>query len=551
MTPIAGYAVVIMAFNNAPLPWFPFDADPLVDELVAAYKESLSKRSPQLDTNLAYRAAVLLTQAVAPYAREIIERDSLPSLCHLVNGWGNAKVPEGALLQLYRDFVATNGRGRASIPQCEPEGDFHAGQSLAYALMAGLEWASPVISSKGPSLIELLQEVQELPVDDAAELGHFLFAVGWTSLRYGAQPFRLGARELSFTDLIAEAIESHYSGHFNVCRKFHLTEGLCALSSSPFYGSDTLRTYARNFLDGQLSTLYIIGAIRSEVTNLLAGCGNVNHLDYLRSHALIGNFIENEYYYVGHAAELAGVALMCGFYIETEHRYVLNELINVLNAELPVYLGVIDIRETFLHFGHYRRGTTMILEADYCTGRSRDEWRVALSKYTADFVTPPAQLDELPFDGMNSKSPPPVYQVARPQIKNNAFLDTIHAHFSTSRFGREFYPRGTAGHFRRFIRSNWDRHVHYEILLAADHVGIELHSELPITHPKASLVRNLLDEMAASTQLRGVHFDPLWLDNGCRLQIILDKDINPEEALDALTFLIEDTFTKVNMVWCY
>src|SRR5450755_5025250 len=134
--------------------WWPLD---LSDRERAAVDDVavLLQTYPALhDRALAKRASALLAEAMSSRIGEIEDRDTMPNLCHVINGWGNAPLSGGSVLDGYARYVHRSSEGTPSILQCSDEGDFHPWQSFAYAVMAGVSPDTP-IAGAGCSLFEL------------------------------------------------------------------------------------------------------------------------------------------------------------------------------------------------------------------------------------------------------------------------------------------------------------------------------------------------------------------------------------------------------------
>src|SRR5258708_2239000 len=92
-----------------------------------------------LDQSMVASTSSALAQAMSYHISDIIQRDSLPSLSHVLNGWGDVRIDGLRISDRFEDFLHYDDRGRPCILQCDPEGEFHPWQSFAYAVMAGVD----------------------------------------------------------------------------------------------------------------------------------------------------------------------------------------------------------------------------------------------------------------------------------------------------------------------------------------------------------------------------------------------------------------------------
>ena len=215
--------------------WWPLELTDKEEVAVLETREELLSVQPQLDSHVLSIVSDLLAEKMRGHLAEIIDRDSLPQLCHVWNGWGNSIFQSHRLLDHWDAFMQLDNLGRPFVPQCDLEGDFHAGQSFAYALMAGVE-PDAAVTPRGDTLSEVLRNSSFVSSDNPAELGHLLFALAYADPDPDRPPMFLRNQPFAIPALTRLAVESHYSGSFDVCRKFHMTEGICA-AGRPHSGS--------------------------------------------------------------------------------------------------------------------------------------------------------------------------------------------------------------------------------------------------------------------------------------------------------------------------
>lgn len=518
--------------------WSPFALSAKERRIQEVTRRQCRDWSSTLDVEAVDRTADALTAALAPYVGRIIERDSLPHLCHVVNGWGNALFGGQPLIDRYDWFIQNNERNKPSILQCDPEGDFHAGQSLAYAAMAGLS-ADTEIGARKVRLVDLVRNSTHILKEDAEEFGHLLFAIAFLDPLGKRTPYLVGQRELPFSEVVTAAINAHFEGHFDVCRKFHLTEGICAIASK-MDGFSSFREQAQRFLDGQLEALLVLVQIKMEIERLVGGKGSAKRLEELRDLLVVGSFIENEYYYVGHAGELAAFAAMLGYQVRKEFWGALGYLINHLNESLYSFLPRVSLEDNFLHFGHYRRGITLLGQLVRSAGL--DHSRMGLEEYNSNFddLAPP-RPSEAP---MESPLLDRFYQTADAQRQRDEHFESIISMYS-SRPGA-LSVRGTFDHFRRLGPPHWSRSVHYEFICYDNEIGTEIHLESDEVVRCQEILVDAFGRMQDQGILPDARWDPTWSKNRGRLQVLHPRDRSPLAVVEAMDALIRATYQPLD-----
>jgi hypothetical protein len=149
-----------------------------------------------------------LLHLISPVIDQIVDREGLPHIAHLICGWGNSKARGRKLLDHVSDFV-TYRDGKAYIPQASPIGDFHPWQTFAYAVMSE---GNLLYAKCGETLLaELAANSTDLNTSNNTDLGHFLYA--YSNLKPCQKPkhvlFDCRSVDISqVVDLAVEALKS-------------------------------------------------------------------------------------------------------------------------------------------------------------------------------------------------------------------------------------------------------------------------------------------------------------------------------------------------------
>src|SRR5687767_9544998 len=102
--------------------WWPLELSRYERRVVERTVDSLKQQAPRHDRSRARVAAELLARQMNSYVGRIIDCDTLPSHCHLLNGWGNAPLPGGRLLDGYAGYIHRDSRGEPYVQQRSDEG---------------------------------------------------------------------------------------------------------------------------------------------------------------------------------------------------------------------------------------------------------------------------------------------------------------------------------------------------------------------------------------------------------------------------------------------
>jgi hypothetical protein len=516
--------------------WWPLALSEREQLAVSEASRSLKGYAKAHDRALSARAAALLAEQMGRSVLEIEDRDTLPNVCHVINGWGNATLGAGNMIDAYARYVHRTEHGVPHLLQCDDEGDFHPWQSFAYAVMAGITPDTPVAGA-GCNLFELALGSRSLNTKDGCELGHLLY----TAAHFGLPketPFALLDEVRTLAELVEMAIDAHIDGHFRVCRKVHLTEGLCAISAlDPAFAEH--REVAQGFLNGQLDLLPVLwaallGARQARERGESIAAGSLVHT--LRESLVVEGFLENHYYLAGHLIELLTLAYGYGFEVTELHWAAARAVTDELNRLLPDYLPEVFFPKCFLHFGHYRRAITL-LDA-LADGKVLDP--ATRAHFTADFRGFRRQPASVPKPG------DAIFKFGRSdEPMRTALANAVDSYRAIA--AEELGPRGNGAHFRRVLVPGWPRWLHFEIFDYASHadpsldrgLGVELHVEKPQGPWLSSALEQVAGKVRRSRTLPPCELDPNWWGNSGRLRLCFDDDAAPSTIALALRELIE------------
>ncbi|HEY2030489.1 MAG TPA: hypothetical protein VGH20_14905 [Myxococcales bacterium] len=519
--------------------WWPLDLSAAQETAMEDFRCELVASGARLDHAAASAADDALCQAMASHLEGILERDSLPHLGHVVNGWGDAKSGGRRVLDAMELFVQRDGAGRPFILQCDPEGEFHPWQSLAYSVMAGVAPGRRI--PPGDLTLEgLAANCRSIQTKEGRELGHLLYALPQlpAALR-DPRPFSMDGELLDLAGLVERGIEAHYFGSFMVCRKFHLTEGLCAVAALvPQMAAH--RDEAQGFLDGQLDMLLVLGLVLREARAVIEGKQDRTALLGFREALALGEEFENHCYYAGHLFELAALCAALGYRVEPAHWSAMAFIAGELNELIPGLLPASVFDECFLHFGHYRRGLTLLLEIDRAGPAALGP--AQLSRFTVDFDALPRR------DWRSSRRDLPgagVYRLAPAQGSTRpGFAAAVGEYARLAPAGLS--ARGKGHHFRRMSPPSWPRSVHYELLDYGGEMGAEIHLESEDARSLASDVQALVPRVRASFPGRRVEWDGGWSKGRGRLRVLFEAATPPEEVAAGMRRLMDATLSNLD-----
>jgi hypothetical protein len=509
------------------------------------------ERQVRVHQTLAQAASEELARVMSNHISELVYRDSLPHLSHVLNGWGDFTFGGMRISDRIERFIHTDPRGNPYILQCDDEGEVHPWQSFAYAVMAGVD-PDVRLGSSETTIRDLALNSRRLKTREGRELGHLLFALTDLDPDMAGGPFFLGDEACDLPKLMELAVEAHHFGSFEVCRKFHLTEGLCGVAAKiPGFGN--YREFAQGFLNGQLDILLLLGIILEQVRELTTANKEAKPDDLvheLRDVLVLGPFIENHFYYAGHIIELAAFADSFGYRIAPEHRSAMAFVINELNKTLPQYLPHAQFVECFLHFGHYRRAMTLFAAAELDQAIGRAFSRAELAQFTADIERLRRDKDNALVGDTTAGPPPAIFQIAHEPIHRREAFERIVAEYEKIA-PRNFEMRGarsTSHHYRRMGPLGWPRALHYELLDYGGTVGAEIHLESDEVKPLGDLVRSLVDKTRDKFPTLRVEWEPQWSDGGGRLRVLFPPENSAGTVAAGMVTLINETSPIIDAV---
>jgi hypothetical protein len=517
--------------------WWPLDLSDRALSAVASFSARMRTAPVDFDGAGAIRTLEIITGVMRSHVEEIVDRDGMPHLAHVINGWGNGRLRGRRLLEHFSQFIHRDGDDHPYILQCDTEGDFHPWQGFAYAVMAGLDLGQ-VIPGTAVSLAEVARNSVYLQTDVGREMGHLLYGLAHLESKADdVRPFSLSGRTFTVREVMEHAVTAHVEGDFKTCKKIHLTEGICA-AAARIDGLADYRGEAEAFLTGQLEQLHVLGVFL-EQARLIHGGESIDQtlIDELRTALVLDRWFENLIWQAGHLAELAELAALLGYSIPIEQRRSLTLVINEVNALIPAFLPHIDFARHFLVFGHYRRGVTLMLARERASAQQPE---IDLAAFTVDFDdVAPISLDT------SQQVPSGVFDLyLDPHSSRAEFAEVVARYAASARPGLE--PRGRADHFRRIGPPSWPRALHYELLDYGDQIGVELHLESSAVRPLGPALEKLVAKVAARFVDRSVEWDPAWWRQSGRLRIQFGREVPAADIAAAMHVLIDATWTVVD-----
>jgi hypothetical protein len=329
------------------------------------------------------------------------------------------------------------------------------------------------------------------------------------------------------------ALSGHREGGFHVCRKFHLTEGVCAMASQkPYKG---FRKQAASFLEGQLASLPPLLVIIRDIMDPVPKANRLM-LNDLRGILMLGTAVENLFYYAGHLIELASISVKCGFSSAFGYVDVIVHIINALNSLLPKIASHLVFSESFYAFAHFRRGSILFIKD--VMARHAESVSLFLRPRNIDqFALRPHSINASSKRIINKVSFSPAKP--RPSLLMRRVLQRYNQHAANN-----FMARGEFPHFRKILPREWPRGLHYEFLESTEYMGVELHAEGEYSLP-IFVVRRLSDLVRTRLKLK-ISFDRTWQGGLGRLIIGFPKSTPPSLISQAMTSFIQVSFPLVN-----
>ncbi|MEM7151671.1 MAG: hypothetical protein AAF799_02470 [Myxococcota bacterium] len=518
------------------LEWWPVELSDAEADAVSDFYDQLEAESPALDEAAAAKADALVVDAMQRRLGEIMDGAMLSHYCHLLNGWGDAVVGGHRLTEGLVSYCRAERVGEPYLVQFDRDGDFHPFQTLAYAAMAGIGFDHE-IPGLGCTLRQLYDRSRTIQTDDGAEMGHMLFALA----HLGVEPdtrFELAGRSMDVSGIMDLAIDGHHHGHFRVCRKVHLTEGICA-AAAMIPQLKRHRAQAQAFLDGQLDLMLLLALVLdrldgSTVERDVAPGGLVKEL---RDTLAVADRFEDHVFLAGHYIELAAFAGGMGYEISPLHRNAMVRIANAINRAMPAWLPRSPFAEQFLFYGHYRRALTLLpgLLAAY-----PQAWMPS-AQQRAEFC--------IDFDG-RKLGPTETVEPASLHAFTSAEATTMRPEFAAvleayaAQAPAELAPRGFRHHFRHIKPATWPQALHYELLDYGDTEPIftlEIHIESEAVRPLRTTIATLVEPVREL--LGGVYVDwqPQWSRGRGRLRVAVPHETPPADVAKAMLLLIEHT----------
>lgn len=466
----------------------------------------------------------------------IIDRDTLPSLCHLFVGFGNSIFNGHPLTKHIKKFAYPDVSGAEIVFQAHEEGDFHPWQTFCYLLMGGICPDEQLTSNS--TFRQLATNCTTIYTQAMEDLGHLLFSLSHLGASNEAV-FDFVDRQknepltLDLYDIIANAIDAHHFGSFKVCRKFHLTEGLCAIASR-MPDVPGLREAAQGFFSGQMDVLILLQrTIELAFEEEKLSAAGSQELHELRSALQIGRLFENHLYYVGHLVELACFGVMYGYDISPAQRNAATSCLNMCNSLIEKFALGMTQSEVLLPFSHYRRGMTLWPHVF-------DKGPIDLGRYSVDFA-------EFPKIERSFVASSPTFNFAVESEMMRPALEDVLRDYEKMRGD---WPKalGHKGHFRRIIPAGWPRKLHYEFLDYGNGIGAELHFE---SSELAELLPSVREKVSAIVERVGAFekYERYYTDRTAALRLVFPDGVRPADAISkTMTDLIEETFTELDEI---
>lgn len=524
--------------------WFPINLSKKEFKKLEDLKVSVDNGIEEIDETLLNEVDKKMTVLLKQNVELILERNSLPNLSHLICGWGNFVYDNESLVERISDFIFFK-EGVPFVKQCDPEGDFHPWQSFAYMSMAGVDFDNIKIKEKY-SLKDVAFNSTFINKNKGEELGHLLFAFANNYKEEDlTKSFNLNGAIYDLKGLVDFAVDAHDYGGFEVCRKFHLTEGLCAIVSK----IDSFNNYksdAQRFLDGQTE---MIGLIQLIFEQVLRKEGDLELLTSLRDKLVILSYFENHIYYLGHAIENTCFGLMNGYKVSLVNFKMMVKAINTANKFLYDFgLDEISFLESFLSLGHYRRASYFLLEISRIIDRkqmiinSEINLNKVLQKYTVDLNQEYILIDNKLRESKNKSFKEYFLFSNREYDVLPRLKEVIENKLLKS---SDFQFIGGFEHFRRYHPENWPRSVHYEIIQYKnnENIGVEIHIEDLIFKSLFSCFEEIYSSYKGELELS---IDNEWYGCG-RLMMVHDKNISPESIIYNFFDFVELTKNRISL----
>lgn len=527
-----------MAFE-API-WWPFEFEDALERHFLSFRNKVLSDQVALNTSLVKEAADQMAASMVPNIRDVVARDGLPHLAHAIVGWGDGRLDGLSLCDRIAEFATASEAGPV-VPQCDPEGDFHPWQSFAYSAMAGCDGDRP-LGTFDFSMRDMIRASRVLQTRENRELGHLLFALATYDPDPNGPPFDMGGVEVPVAELPERAVEAHIYGGFQVCRKFHLTEGLCA-AVARIPGFEAWRPHAEGFLDGQMTVLEVFALIMELAGAVERGGGDRAALARWRNALRIGDNLENHIYYAGHLVELAALARMHGYTLRSSQLNAANYVVNATNRTVMSWQKHLNFRDSFLGLGHFRRASTLWMALENGEIKKPEQCREVLRRFAVD------------FDATDTRVPAPepvplpegsVYAVARTVPEPRPIFAQMIAAYEKTLPPAGLRTRGTFDHFRRIGPPHWPRSVHYELLDHEQAIGVEIHLEKDEVAALKPVLEAIHERAQVAFPEARIVFDETWYRGRGRVVLGYHDRVGPEAIAKEARRFIDMTFPQLD-----
>src|SRR5262249_27619180 len=118
--------------------WFPLTLAHSEDQCVRDFQRELDLSDTRLETSGCHEVSQQLAVAFSYHIADILDRDQLIDINHILNGWGNVVFRGRKIVEWFELHFRYDEPGRPYLLQMNREGDVYPWQSFAYAAMAGI-----------------------------------------------------------------------------------------------------------------------------------------------------------------------------------------------------------------------------------------------------------------------------------------------------------------------------------------------------------------------------------------------------------------------------
>jgi hypothetical protein len=327
-----------------------------------------------------------------------------------------------------------------------------------------------------------------------------------------------------------------------VCRKLHLTEGICA-AAAMIPGLEPHRAQAQAFLDGQLDLMLLLALLLDRVGDPAHAAervapGGIVHA--LRQTLAVADHFEDHVFLAGHYLELACFAGGMGYEISPLHREAMIRIANAIDHALPCFLPRSPFAEQFLFYGHYRRALTLL---PGFLGAYPRAWAASPAERAVFTVDLDARaLAEPRVANEASPVPAEAFTTAKAKTSRPEFAAAVAELVAAAPV--ELEVQGFRSHFRHVRPVDWPRALHYELLDYGEQAPaftLEIHLESDAVRPVRDMLSGLLPVVKARFAGHFVDWQPEWGRGRGRLRVAMPDDVPPAEVAAAMLRLVACT----------